>query len=512
MIFSHDLERKALSGVLQHPELWPDVSCILKEDDFYSEETSVHKSIFLLCKHALNNKQVLDEVLLIDRLKQLKISFPDSIDLENYVRNLFFFKVSEESFLTSLKELKKYSVRRELLSAATKISTIVKKTDPLETYENIISSTDKVYNDTVKKFESSGRGFYNLFSDIENIVEERGNNPVDSFGLMGPHPTINKIYGSLLMPGNITVICARTGVGKTCFALDYTTKVSEHYNVPVLHFDNGEMSEEELAFRQVSAMSGIPLWLIQTGKWRNSSFGDLSPSQVVYKIRSVWPKLKKMRFFYENVAGSTAEEMCQLLERFYYSEIGRGNELIFSFDYIKSDFSNSNNNTGGWEKVARMIDLFKQTIHRKLVFDKKPVISMFTSVQANRTGIVTNRDPSQIVEDEGVVGLSDAISQFCSHLFLLRRKVISELSEHGENFGTHKLVSLKNRHLGRDTDGALVPVEMPDGTKRQNFINLEIKNFGVRDKGDLRDIVRSMDNGSIRIEQNESEGLPESLR
>ena len=47
------------------------------------------------------------------------------------------------------------------------------------------------------------------------------------------------MYGSLLRPGNITVIVARSGVGKTQFCIDFVTKTSEKYEVPILHFDNG---------------------------------------------------------------------------------------------------------------------------------------------------------------------------------------------------------------------------------------------------------------------------------
>ena len=51
----------------------------------------------------------------------------------------------------------------------------------------------------------------------KTVIEGRGNSPLTEFGMMGPHPKVNEIYGSLLRPGNITVIVARSGVGKTNF-------------------------------------------------------------------------------------------------------------------------------------------------------------------------------------------------------------------------------------------------------------------------------------------------------
>ena len=128
---------------------------------------------------------------------------------------------------------------------------------------------------------------------------------------------------------------------------------------------------------------------------------------------------------------------------------------------------------------------------------------MMTSVQANRLGITSNRNADSIVDDESVVSLSDGITQFCSHLFLLRTKVADEIHQDGDRFGTHKLVNLKARHLGKDALRAINAVEMPDGSNRKNFINLNIQNFRIEERGDLQDIVNSVNNVDVSLETNE---------
>jgi replicative DNA helicase len=514
MIFSYEIEKKVLSGLLQHPNKWGEISCFLCDRDFYSEDSKVNISIFKLIRNALDNAEVIDETILIQRLDQLKVSFPDSIDISEYIFSLAFFKVSEDIFLSSIRELKKFTARREIYESCKDVASFVKKADPSLKYSEIVDRADKLYNDSIQNFEISDSGPVNLFEIMEDVIEERGNNPVEEFGLMGPHQRVNDLYGSLLLAGNISVIVARSGVGKTQFVMDYTTRVSAETGVPVLHFDNGEMSEEELIFRQCSAMTGIPMWLLQTGKWRTSSYKDLSPEQVVAKVRSAWDKIKNMEFYYENVAGMSPEEMCSFLKRFYYSKIGRGNPLIFSFDYIKSDFGNLGK-SDGWQQVGKMVDQFKQTIHKELKFDGKPVVSMMTSVQSNRLGITNNRQPENIVDDESVVSLSDNITQFCSHLFLLRKKVAEEIHEEGERFGTHKLVNLKSRHLGKNALRAINPVQMADGSNKNNFINLNIENFRIEERGDLQDLVDSINHRDVRVEEsgviNDSSDIPAIL-
>ena len=511
MIFSYDLEKKVLSGLLQHQHKWEEVSSFLNESDFYSEDSKVNVSIFKLLKNALNNAEDIDETILVQRIKQLKASFPDSIDIGEYIFSLAFYKITEKILISSVKELKKYTARREIYNSCKKVASFVKSADPNLKYGELIEQSDQLYNKNIKDFEMTEAGPVNLFEMMEEVVEERGNNPVEDFGMLGPHPRMNEMYGSLLLAGNISVIVARSGVGKTNFCMDFTTKASAEHDVPVLHFDNGEMSEEELIFRQCSAMTGIPVWLLQTGKWRTTAYKDWSVDEVVAKVRSAWSKIKNMKFYYENVAGLSPDEMCSLLKRFYFSKIGRGNPLIFSFDYIKSDFG-SIGKVDGWQQVSYMVHKFKQTIHRDLAFDGKPCVSMITSVQSNRLGITNNRNAGSIVDDESVVSLSDGITQFCSHLFLLRRKVADEIHEEGSNFGTHKLINLKSRHLGKSALRAIHPVEMPDGTKKQNFINLNIENFRITECGDLQDVVDAFNGEGVEVRTNEVEEIPINLR
>jgi hypothetical protein len=231
---------------------------------------------------------------------------------------------------------------------------------------------------------------------------------------------------------------------------------------------------------------------LENGSWRKA--GD----DVVEKVRSIWPKIKNLKFYYYNVAGMNVDSMINILKRFYFSQVGRGNKMIFSFDYIKTTSEKSDKNE--WQLVGEMIDKFKKCIQKELLVDNKPIISMFTSVQSNRTGITNNRTAANVIDDESTVSLSDRIIQFCSHMFILRNKTIDEIQEDGERFGTHKLINIKARHLGSDIAGAFEPVLVGD-TLRKNFINLEFKNFNITEKGDLRDIVRFRD-GEEQLQEN----------
>jgi len=402
-------------------------------------------------------------------------------------------KVPEGNILKTAKELKKYSIRREILESSQEIAKKMKNISPESSYREIIELADNVYNSRINLYEIGNDTPENIYEEMEALVEERGNNPVTEFGMMGPHEKINDIYGSLLRAGNITVIVARSGVGKTQFCMDYSTKVSLKYDVPVLHFDNGEMSKEELIMRQCASLSGVPMHLLESGKWRKAG------QDIVDKVRSVWPKISKLKFYYYNVGGMDVDSMVNTLKRFYYAKVGRGNQMVFSFDYIKTT-SESNGNKSEWQVVGEMVDKFKKCVQKEILHDGNPMIPMITSVQSNRYGITNNRNSQNVVDDESIVSLSDRITQFCSHMFILRSKTGDEVESEGERFGTHKLINVKARHLGSDIAGAVEPVSIGD-TLRKNAINLNFNNFNITERGDLRDIARVL-NGEEELDTN----------
>jgi len=493
MIYSYEIEKQVLSAFLQKPNIFVNYLNVLNEKDFYDRNSLLHKTLFLILKRSLENNESIDEVVIVQRINDLGIRFEEDINILDYVRSLSMRKIhTEDKIESSIKELKKLSVRRDISSTGSKIAEEMKSLNTDVPYLQIIEMADKIYNKQINLFEVGDDVPKNIYQEMEGFIEERGNNPVEEFGMFGPHEKINDIYGSLLRPGNITVIVARSGVGKTQFCMDYATKVALKYDVPVLHFDNGEMSKEELIIRQCAALSGVASHLLESGKWRQAG------EEVVSKVRSVWSKIKKLKFYYYNVGGMDVDSMINTLKRFYYSEVGRGNRMIFSFDYIKTSSDGISGNKNEWQLVGEMVDKFKKCIQKEILEDGEPVVPMITSVQSNRSGITTNRNAQNIVDDESIVSLSDRITQFCSHMFILRQKTTDEIADDGSSFGTHKLINVKSRHLGRDIAGACEPVQVGDNL-RKNFINLHFKNFNITECGDLRDIVAFRNTGGDLI-------------
>lgn len=480
MVYSHEVERQFIAGLLSHPHKYSEICSFITPHDFYSE---VNKVIFSFLKSDYDKGENLDDIVLAEKIKLSGISFEDNLNISDYIRALSLRKTSEDSLVDCAKELKKLSVRRKIYEAGEKICGSMRSIDSGKSLSEIIDSADSIYSG-INIYENGENFPQNIFAEMEEAVELKGNNPVTEFGPPGPHARLHQQYGSLLRPGNITTLVARTGVGKTQFVMDFCTKVSERESIAVLHLDNGEMSKEELLARQCASLSGVPLNLIETGQWRMA--GD----DIVKKVRSVWPLVKDRKFFYQNVGGMKVDAMMQLVKHFYYGYVKRGNPMILSFDYIKTTSELQGTKTE-WQVVGEMVDKFKKLIQTDIIFDGKPMIAMMTSVQSNRTGITNNRNAGNIIEDESIVSLSDRITQFSSHLFHLRQKTLDEIAEENNLFGTHRLTCFKYRHLGEDIHRALTPVRMPDGDLKKNYINLNFDNFNISEVGDLKDMINA---------------------
>lgn len=427
----------------------------------------------------------IDPAIVANNISDFKINFENGISAFDYLQSLKMRNISEDSIVQAAQIVKKFSIRRALVDNAKKLEKEICELDDSVSFDDIIKTADSIVNNQLNLYFNSQETPQNIFQDMEERIELRGENPVEEVGMMSPFKRVNELCGSLFLPGNITVIASRYGVGKTTVALDVCSKVGITYNVPVLHFDNGEMSYEELQNRMCAAYTNVPLYLITSGKWRQNA-------QYTQEIRAFWKKIKNWKFFYYNVGGMNYEEMINIARRWYYSNVGRGNKMILSFDYIKLS-SLKGTSDMFWAGVGDMLNAMKTFIQKEIVFENKPMISLFTSVQANRSGISQNvRNDDEIEDNERSIGLSDQIGQITSHLFILRKKTTNEIISEGPFFGTHKLIHIKSRHMGANPNRMFDLIEMPDGSKKKNFFHFNIVNFSVEEKGDLLDWVNHL--------------------
>ena len=491
---SLEVEKHLLSGLLRFKgELFYEINSFIKDEDFSS---TIHRAIFSKIKESIEKKEEIAPVFIAKKIEDLGMSFHGDLSIFEYLDSLnHLTTVNLVGAKQAAQLLLKYKVCRFYHSLGSEISEVAEQSVNKNVNE-IIADVDSIYSKKYPLDLLQDNKPQKLFQEIEVVVEERGNNPEESSGLLTPYPMFNKLYGGL-RPGNVYCVSARGGIGKTTFINDLCFKTARKYNLKVLVLDT-EMNSQDVMYRMLSAATGINVNYLETGRWRKSE-------KMIPVVRSALKDLKKNDFyFHKDVGNISTEEVCGIMRNWYYSEVGRGNPCIIAYDYLKRTQEKVGHNNPEYQIIGEKIDL----LHKAVKDLNAPLI---TAVQSNREGETMNRKSNSFVDNSATVGMSDRIQWIASFLAGWRRKTVDEIAlDEGLNsddadkimtsgqasklrFGTHKLICYKSRFQGDDAPGHhdLIKRKAADGSFsfENNYLNFHVSNFAVEERGSLRDIV-----------------------
>jgi replicative DNA helicase len=471
-LYSIQVEKHVLGGLIQNPDVLTDVEPFIKDKSFFAKP---HDVIYSCLRSSVLNNEKVDKVLLAQKIKNLGISFKEDIDIFGYIESISFAPVTAKATVKAAKELAKLEALREVEKTCEQIKEHVNKSINQD-LEQTLSQVDKIYGEKITSFSSEEQD-RNMYEDLLNLAEERGNNPISEIGFATPWPEFNRIYGGLRNK-NLYVVAARAKAGKSTLLNEFASGISKLHKMPVLYLDT-EMSTEETAFRAAAAHSGVPMWYIETGNWRKNP-------EFVKKIReSLKDIAKEIDVTHKYVGNMDVSQIASLCRRWYLRKVGRGNKCLIIFDYIKI-VGNDEKTRKEYQEMGDKVDFLKKLA-------QELDLPILTACQNNREGVVGAREASEIVDDERSIGISDRVTQFASVVWIFRRRVPEEVVLDTEESGTHKLIEVVARHQGKDASGHqdLIFREFPDGTKKyvKNFINFKIVNFRVEERGSLKDSI-----------------------
>jgi len=471
MIYSLQVERHALSGLLKFPDFFAEVDGFITESDFYNE---VHSTIFLVIKSTLSKNEKVDRVIIASKIKDLGISFKDDINIYDYLETLYFSQINQDAVVKSFKELVKYRIRREIAATGSKIIEEVKNIGD-KNVEDIISSCDAIYNQKVSLY-SNADAPEKLTDEMSELIEERGNAPETDSGLISPYSEFNRMYGGF-KPGQVYAIASRPGEGKTTWINDVCFKTASAGKVKALILDT-EMQTKEIKFRMAAALTGVPVWYLETGNWRKNP-------EMFKKVRECALLKQDKDYYHYHVSNKSIDEICSIIKRWYYNKVGRGNTCIIAYDYVKMTGEKIGQNWAEHQAIGEKISRLKE-------ISVEVNAPMITAMQLNRTGENRNRGAANVTDDSSAISLSDRLQWYAAFTGIFRRKTLDEIEQDGVDFGTHKLIPLKSRFQGRDAMGHqdYMSRVFPDGSEKyvMNYLNFEVNNFNITERGSLRHV------------------------
>jgi hypothetical protein len=212
------------------------------------------------------------------------------------------------------------------------------------------------------------------------------------------------------------------------------------------------------------------------------------------KIVAVWDEFKEDHFYYHyHVRNKTIDEIASLIRRWYYREVGKGNQCVIAYDYVKLTGERLGVNVAEHQMIGQKIDSLKRIAEEI----DAPII---TALQQNRSGDTFGKDALSIIDDSTTAALSDRINWFSSLVAIFRKKTPEEREMDGEEFGTHKLIPVEIRSLGKASENyqetlrRTVTQEIHgrrvESTRYfKNYINFEVNKFNVEERQGLRQII-----------------------
>lgn len=263
-----EAEKSVLGAMLLDKEAVVQVAEFLLPDHFYSP---VHRDIYEAVVQLFEEGLPIDIVTLSDKLKAHKKL--KCIGGRAYLTELVEAVPTAAHVEEYGQIVKSLSMRRQLISAAAKISELAQKED-----RDVADVLDESEQELFSISQESLRERFKHIRDLLKNAYERAES-IDQMSdkLIGV-PSGFKVIDSLLggfQPSDLIILAARPSVGKTALALDIARHASVVEKKKVAFFSL-EMSDTQLMDRMLGMQARVPFWDLRMGKLKDQSFERLA--------------------------------------------------------------------------------------------------------------------------------------------------------------------------------------------------------------------------------------------
>jgi replicative DNA helicase len=243
-----ELEEAVLGGLLlESSEYAHTVTLILKVDSFYLEQ---NKIVYRAIMELYNESKPIDILTVVQKIKQFNLL--DEVGGAIYVSKLTNKIASAANIEYHARVIQQNYILRELIKIGSQLSqnAYLPNTDCFK----LIDQTNKKISDLTSFITSSVKRIDAVFSEMvteqSNVIEK--GLPT---GLLTGFKNIDDVTGGW-QKGNLIILAARPGMGKTALALEFAKYPAISLNKPVAIFSM-EMTAIELVGRMASSESNV---------------------------------------------------------------------------------------------------------------------------------------------------------------------------------------------------------------------------------------------------------------
>lgn len=294
-------EQSVLGGMLLSKDAIADVVESLRASDFYKP---AHETIYEAILSLYGHGSPADAITVADELK--KRGELTRVGGASYIHTLIASVPTAANAQYYAEIVKEHAIMRRLIEAGTKIAQLGYANET-EVDTLVDQAQAEIYAVTDGNAKEDYVSFSEALEETINEIDANSNRPDGVYGVPTDFIEFDELTGGL-HGGQMIVIAARPGVGKSTLALDIARSAAIHHHMATVFFSL-EMSRTELAMRILSAEGKISMGRLKKGDldtegWTNLAtlqgridsaplFIDDSPNMTLMEIRAKCRRLKQ---------------------------------------------------------------------------------------------------------------------------------------------------------------------------------------------------------------------------
>lgn len=267
---SIEAEQSVLGGLMLNNRIWNEIADKLTDADFYRAD---HQLIYRAICDLIGAGKACDFVTLSEHLRhQGRLDEAGGIA---YLGSLAVDTYSIANLVAYAEIIRERSVLRSLIAAGAEIGDLGYRPDGRAPGELVDEAEQKVF--AIRERGARGKSNFesvgSVMSRVEKRIELLRQNPKALAGLPTGFIELDRRTQGL-HPGDLVIVAARPGMGKTTLAMNIAEHVAFVENLPVAVFSM-EMSGEQLALRILSSFGRIELGKLKSGHLNDADYDKL---------------------------------------------------------------------------------------------------------------------------------------------------------------------------------------------------------------------------------------------
>lgn len=266
--YSLEAEMAVLGCMLIEKEALERALELLDEASFYKDN---HQKIFSVIKHLSMHDHVVDTVTVAEELRRQQLLL--MIGGGEYITQLIDSVTTAAHIDAYANIVKQKETLRSLMRSATQI--VEKCYKEAEDSDQLLDEAEKLIYDIADKRNREGlQPVSKMLHEMVENLEQLHQRKETVTGI----PTGIKRFDEMttgLQKGNLVILAARPGVGKTALALSFAVHAAVQKKLPVAIFSL-EMSQQEIGMRLLSSVTGIPLQQLRTGFFKKNDWPNIT--------------------------------------------------------------------------------------------------------------------------------------------------------------------------------------------------------------------------------------------